>query len=751
MATTREIKYRICPLCEATCGLELVVDGREVVAVRGDDADVFSQGFICPKGAAITQLDQDPDRLREPLVRRNGSLLPVSWDDAFAEVESRLMPIVARHGADAVAVYLGNPNVHNLSLMLYGQALLRTLRSKNVYSASTVDQIPKQLAAGLMFGTFTSVAVPDIERCDFLLMLGANPLDSNGSLWTVPNFPARLRALQQRGGRCVVVDPRRSRTAAVADQHLFIVPGTDAYLLMGIVHTLFDEDLVALDRLTTHTNGVEEVAASAKAFSPAAVAPVCGIPADTIRQLARDLARARRAAVYGRIGTCTQAFGTMASWLVDVCNVLTGNLDREGGVLFPLAPGFAANTHGEPGVGRGVRTGRRYSRVRGVPEVMGEFPCACLAEEIETPGEGQVRALITIAGNPVLSTPNGVRLARAFQSLECMISLDIYLNETTRHADVILPGLSPLEENHYDPVFTQFAYRNAARFSRPVFAPPTNRPQEWQTLLRLTAIVAGQGAGADIGALDDFIATTQVQNAVSNPRSPVHGREPGEILAALAPRRGPERLVDLALRTGPYGDGFGVRRDRLSLAQLEEHPHGVDLGPLQPRIPESLRTPSGKIELAPPTILADVERLRAGLVTSQRNGSLVLVGRRHLRTNNSWMHNLPLLARGRNVCTLQVHPDDAARIGLADGAVARVAARVGSVEVPVEVTEAIMPGVVSLPHGFGHDQPGTRLSIAAVRPGVNSNLLADELALDPVSGNAILNGIPVHVEPARPH
>jgi anaerobic selenocysteine-containing dehydrogenase len=747
--TTRETKYRICPLCEATCGLQLSVEGRTVTAVRGDDADVFSQGFICPKGVALAQLDQDPDRLRAPLVHRDGQLVPVTWDEACAEVERRLMPIVAQHGADAVAVYLGNPNVHNLSLALYGQALLRTLRTKNVFSASTVDQMPKQLAAGLMFGTFTSIAVPDIERCDLLLMLGANPLDSNGSLWTVPDFPGRLRALQQRGGRCVVVDPRRSRTALAADEHLFIVPGTDAYLLIGIIHALFDEKLVDLGRLAEHTNGLTAVEAIAAPFSATAVAPVCGIAAQTIRQLARDLAQAPRAAVYGRIGTCTQAFGTTASWLVDVCNVLTGNLDRAGGVMFPMAPAFAINMHGTPGAGRGVRTGRRHSRVRGAPEVAGELPVACLAEEIETPGDGQIRALITIAGNPVLSTPNGERLARALASLECMVSLDIYLNETTRHADVVLPGLSPLEESHYDVIFPQFGYRNAARYSPPVFEAPAEQPREWQTLLRLTGIVAGQGTNADLDALDDFVATTQVQRAVGDPQSAVHGQDPNELMAALAPRRGPERLLDLALRTGPYGDGFGARPGGLSLAQLEAHPHGIDLGPLQPRIPESLRTPSGKIELAPPPLLHDVDRLRAGLSAASRNGGLVLVGRRHLRTNNSWMHNLPVLAAGKPVCTLHMHPDDAARAGVTDGGLACVASRVGAVNVPVEVTDAIMPGVVSLPHGFGHDQPGTRLSVARARPGVSSNDLSDELQLDPLSGNAILNGIPVRVSPAH--
>jgi anaerobic selenocysteine-containing dehydrogenase len=737
--------YRICPLCEATCGLELTVDGRSVTSVRGDRADVFSQGFICPKGVALAQLDQDPDLLRTPLVRCNGELAPVSWDDAFAEVEQRLMPIIAEHGRDAVAVYLGNPNVHNLSLALYGQALLRTLRTKNLYSASTVDQLPKQLASGLMFGTFTSVAVPDVERCDLLLILGANPFDSNGSLWTVPDFPGRLRALQARGGRCVVIDPRRSRTAAAADRHLFLRPGTDVYLLLGIAHTLFAERLVKLGRLAQYTSGLAELEAAVVPFSPAAVAPVCGISAEVIGELGRELAAADRAAVYGRIGTCTQEFGTTASWLVDVCNVLTGNLDRAGGAMFPLAPAFAANTYGKPGSGYGIRTGRRHSRVRGAPEVQGELPVACLAEEIETPGEGQVRALITIAGNPVLSTPGSARLSRALASLELMISLDIYLNETTRHAHVILPGLSPLEEGHYDVIFPQFGYRNAARYSPPMFRPPAGRPPEWQTLLRLTGIVAGQGATADLALLDDFVAGAQVQRAVGNPHSPIQGRNVDEIISALAPRRGPERILDLALRSGPYGDGFGSKPGGLSLAKLEANPHGIDLGPLQPRVPEVLRTSSGKIELAPPALINDLKRVRDGLNTAPKNGSMMLIGRRHLRSNNSWMHNLPLLARGRARCTLQVHPQDAARLGLADGALACVTSRAGSLNAPVEITDAVMPGVVSLPHGWGHDQPGTRLGVAAKQPGVNSNVLADDLALDPLSGNAVLNGIPVQV------
>jgi anaerobic selenocysteine-containing dehydrogenase len=384
--------------------------------------------------------------------------------------------------------------------------------------------------------------------------------------------------------------------------------------------------------------------------------------------------------------------------------------------------------------------------VRGFPEVFGELPCACLAEEIETPGEGRVRALVTIAGNPALSTPDGARLGAALAGLDFMVSVDIYLNETTRHADVVLPSLSPLELPHYDLAFTQLAVRNYARWSPPVFAPPAGRATDWTIMLRLAGIAMGQGPKPNLEALDDFVAAQQAGEAASNQHSPVHGRDPGELLAALAPRRGAERLLDLMLRTGPYGDAFGARPGGLSLAVLEANPHGVDLGPLAPRIPEVLRTPSGKIELAPEPIVADVARLAALL--DRTPPPMVLVGRRTLRSNNSWMHNLAPLVTGRPRCTMYLHPDDARRLGLADGDLARVRSRTGTIDVPVELTDTIMPGVVSIPHGWGHGQPGTRLDVAAEHAGVNSNLLADGEALDPLSGNAVLNGVPVTVERA---
>ncbi|HYH58541.1 MAG TPA: molybdopterin oxidoreductase family protein [Thermoleophilaceae bacterium] len=732
------LHHRTCPFCEATCGLEIETEGREVVAVRGDTDDVFSRGFICPKAYGIKQLHEDPDRLTTPLVRRDGELVEASWDEAFEEIDRRLSPILAEHGRNSVGVYLGNPNAHNLSAILYAPALLRLLGSQNLYSAATVDQMPKQVGAGHMFGTMLSIPIPDVDRCDHLLLLGANPLVSNGSLLTAPNIRGRLRSIRERGGKVVVVDPRRTRTAEEADEHHFIRPGSDALLLAGMACTLVEEGLEDPGELAAHVRGLDELRALVREFTPEAVAGPCGIEASEIRRMARELAAAERAAVYARIGTCTQEFGTLASWLVDVLNVLTGNLDREGGAMFTRAAAGQRNTAGPPGVGKGIRIGRWQSRVRGLPEVFGELPVVCLAEEIETPGDDRVRALITVAGNPVVSTPQSERLDRALGELDFMVALDIYVNETTRHADVVLPGPSPLARSHYDLALYQLAVRNVANYSPPALEPEPDLEPEWRTLLRLTAVVTGQGADADIDAIDDFVIDTLIQRAAADEQSPLSGRDPAEVRAELGERRGPDRALDLLLRAGPY---------ELTLDQLEQSPHGIDLGPLAPRLPEVLRTPSGKVELAPEQVVADVERLRASLERT-RNGHLVLVGRRHLRSNNSWMHNLRPLVKGKDRCTMHVNPADAERLGLVDGAQARLTSAGGTVEAPVEVTDAIRAGVVSIPHGWGHDVPGVRLDVARAHAGVNSNVLSDGSLFDPLSGNAVLNGIPVDVTPA---
>ena len=730
--------FRTCPFCEATCGLEVTVRGDAVVKVRGDAADVFSRGFLCPKGVALKDLHDDPDRLRTPMVRdAGGELRPATWEEAWAVIAERLPAVLEAHGRDAVGVYIGNPAAHGLAALLYGRVLLKALGTRSIFSASTVDQRPKEISSGLMFGAALSVPVPDVDRTDHLLMLGANPLASNGSLMTAPDIRGRLRALRARGGKLVVVDPRRSRTAEAADEHHPIRPGTDALLLFALVHVLFAEDLAAPGRLAGLTDGIDEVETLARPFTPEAVAAACGIGADTIRRMARELAAAESAAVYGRIGTTTQEFGTLASWLVDVLNVLTGNLDRPGGAMFPRAAAGQRNSSGEPGRGRGVTIGRWRSRVRGLPESYGELPAAALAEEIETPGDGRVRALVTLAGNPARSTPNSARLERALETLDLYVAIDIYVNETTRHADVILPAPSPLHRSHYDLALYQLAVRNVVNYSPPVLAADPALPDEWVTLLRLAAVAAGQPVPDDVEPFDRLVAGELIRREASDPHSPLHGREIDDLLAEVEPRRGPERLLDLLLRAGPYD---------LTLADLEAAPHGIDLGPLEPRLPDVLRTPSGRIELAPAPIVADVARLQAALGRVP-NGELLLVGRRQLRSNNSWMHNLELLVSGPERCTLQVHPDDAVRLGLHDGATARVAGRAGELEAPVELTDAVMPGVVSLPHGWGHDAPGARLGVAGAHAGVNANLVADEELLDALSGNAVLNGIPVAVAP----
>jgi anaerobic selenocysteine-containing dehydrogenase len=724
------VAFTTCPLCEATCGLELEFsDSGELLRTRGDRDDVFSKGFICPKGGSLKALHEDPDRLRAPLIRRDGELVEATWEEAFAEIERRLPPILEAHGRDSVGVYLGNPSAHNLSAVLYGRVLLKALGTKNIFSASTVDQMPKQVSAGLMFGHLLSVPVPDVDRTDWMMILGANPLASNGSLMTAPDMRGRLRAIRDRGGKVVVIDPRRSRTAEHADEHFFIRPGTDALLLAAMAREIFESGGAEPGALAEHTNGIETARALVAPFTPERVAAACGIPAEDIVRLAHELADAERGVVYGRIGTCTQEFGTLASWLVDVLNVITGNLDKPGGAMFTKAAAGQSNSTGEPGKGRGVALGRWKSRVRGLPEAFGELPVAALSEEIETPGEGQIRALNTIAGNPAVSTPNSGRLDAALDELDFMVALDVYVNETTRHADVILPGPTPLERSHYDLALYQLAIRNVANYSPALLDPPPGMPQEWETMLRLTAIVTGQGASADIEPIDRFVAD-QIGG-----RS---GLDESNAAGAFA-RRGPERLLDLMLRAGPYD---------LTLADLEAAEHGIDLGALEPRIPDVLRTASGKIELAPEPIADDVPRLEAALDRSV-NGGMVLIGRRQLRSNNSWMHNLEPLVKGKERCTAHVHPDDAARLGLRDGEPARVSSRAGTVEVPVEVTDAVMPGVVSIPHGWGHDVNGIRMAVASAHAGTNSNVLADETLIDPLSGNAVLNGIPVEMAPVE--
>lgn len=728
-----ETSYRICPLCEACCGLDISHEDGRIVAVRGAEADPFSEGYICPKGVALADLHEDPDRLRTPMIKRNGRFEGASWDEAFAEIDRRLMPIIAKHGSSAVGAVLGNPVSHRFGINLVSQRLMRALATPNVFSSSTVDQMPKHRAVGEMFGGWMTIAVPDIARSDLLVILGANPMASNGSLWTVPDFRGKARALRARGGRLVTIDPRRTETAKVSDEHVFIRPGGDVFLLLGLVHTLFDDDLVKPGRLAQHLSGLEALKHAVLPFDAERMAPRCGIDAVTIRRLAHQLAATEQAALYGRIGTCVQAFGTLNSWLIDVVNILTGHMDEPGGMMFPKAAAFAANTKGKPGSGRGVKVARRFMKSAQIPEIMSEYPVSTIADEITGAGEDGIRAMISIAANPVLSAPNGKKLSKALETLDFMVSLDIYINETTRHADVILPGVSPLEDSHWDVFFNQFAWRNTARYSAPVFPMEEGRLAEWQSIMRLVGIVKGLGPNIDLQVLDDEMTRAEVEKLA--------GPMTDAVMAMVAGLSGPERLLELELRGGPYGDGFGRKPDGLTLSKIRAERHGIDLGPHTPRIPEILRTSSGCIELAPPDFIADLARVEEAL--DEPVADLVLIGRRDVWTNNSWMHNLPTLAKGPNRCRLLVHPLDAARYGLADGAVAEISANGSRLQVPVTVTEDIMPGVASLPHGWGHDLAGTRMGLAARNPGVNINALISEAGRDPLSGNSVLNGIAV--------
>jgi anaerobic selenocysteine-containing dehydrogenase len=710
------IHYRACNLCEAICGIAIELAGDRITAIRGDADDVFSRGHVCPKAVALKDVHEDPDRIRRPLRRTPGGWQEISWAEALDEAAARIHAIQSRHGRHALAAYVGNPTVHNHGLILFNQLFLRALHTRNLYSATSVDQLPHMLASLLMFGHQLLFPVPDVDRTSYFLILGGNPLASNGSMMTAPGIERRLKALCARGGTLVVVDPRRTETAAMATQHLAIRPGSDALLLLALLQTLFAEELARPGRLAAFSDGFDDVRRAVAAFPPERVAERTGLSAATIRNLARAFAAAPSAVAYGRVGLSTQAFGGLCQWLLNVLNVVTGNLDREGGALFARPAvdvvSFASR------IGQRGGFDRRKSRVRGLPEFGGELPVATLADEIETPGDGQVRGLVTIAGNPVLSAPNGGRLDRAFSGLELMIGVDCYLNETTRHAHLILPPTSALERDHYDVVFHLLAVRNTAKYSPPLFAKPADSRHDWEILLELaTRLEALRGR-----------------------------RLRATLTRALMGRLGPSGIVAWLLRTGPYGAGYLPFGRGLTLGRLKKAPHGVDLGPLTPCLPDRLATEDHRIRLAPERFVRDLERLEQSL--AQATPQLVMIGRRDIRSNNSWMHNSERLVKGRDRCTLLMHPDDARERGLAHGQRVSVRSRVGAADVALEVTDSMRPGVVSLPHGFGHGREGVRLRIAQAHAGVSVNDLNDDALVDALCGTAAFSGVPVEVSAA---
>ncbi|KHK64179.1 molybdopterin oxidoreductase family protein [Pseudomonas frederiksbergensis] len=701
---TKTLHHRACHLCEAICGLTLETtetegQGLAITSIKGDPLDSFSRGHICPKAVALQDIQNDPDRLRQPMQRVGGEWQPIAWDDAFALVAERLAAIQERHGQNAVGVYQGNPSVHNYGLMTHSNYFLGLLKTRSRFSATSVDQLPHHLTSHLMYGHGLLLPIPDIDHTDFMLILGGNPLASNGSIMTVPDVEKRLKAIQSRGGRVVVVDPRRSETAAIADQHVFVRPGGDAALLFGLLGTLFREGLTRDSHLPV--DGLDEVRHAVAPFSADAMSPLCGVPAEQIRQLARDFAAAPSAVCYGRMGVSTQAFGTLCHWLIQVINLVTGNLDRVGGALCTEPAVDLVKTTS------GGHFNRWQSRVSGRPEYAGELPVSTLAEEMLTEGDGQIRALVTVAGNPVLSTPNGRQLEQALDGLEFMVSIDLYINETTRYADLILPSTSALENDHYDTTFNLFAVRNVSRFNRAILPKPEGALHDWEIF---------------VGLAKAFAART--------------GKE-------LKPTMPPAQMIDLGLRAGMYGDASPYK---LSLATLFDHPHGIDLGALKPNLAPRLKTENGRVQAAPAVILADLARFAA--LRAPAADELLMIGRRHVRSNNSWMHNFHRLVKGKPRHQLLMHPEDLASRGLIDGQRVKVSSRVGVIEVDVQGSADMMKGVVSLPHGWGHARPGVQMTIASGQPGSSANDLTDDRQLDELSGNAALNGVPVKVAAA---
>jgi len=695
--------HRVCHLCEAMCGLVIQTDGDRILDIRGDHNDPLSRGHVCPKAVSLKDIHEDPDRLRKPLKRIRSETgvfehVEIEWSEALDLAAEALASTIQQHGVDAVGAYFGNPSVHNYGMLTHQRNLFRHIRTRNRFSATSVDQLPHHLVSLWCFGHMLLQPVPDVDRTQYFLMLGANPLASNGSMWTVPDVRRRLKALTARGGKLVVIDPRRTETAELASEHLFIRPGSDAAFLLAVLHVLFRDDRVAPGPLSDFTDGLEAVGEAVKHLTPAWAAEKTGISASDIERIAHEFSRAEAAICYGRMGVSTQAFGALCQWAIQVINIVTGNLDKPGGSLFTL-PAMDQVTNTSPG-----GFARFFSRGRGLPEFNYELPAAAMVEEIQTPGDGQIRLMFTGAGNPVLSTPNGGALDEALEELDFMISLDPALNETTRHADVILPPTSPLEHDHYDIGFHNLAIRNTARYNPPIFEKSEDALHDWEIFAAL---------GDRLAHLLDL--------------------EP-------MPAHPPHQLVDGALRIGPYGD---TSTWQLSIEKLRAHPSGIDFGPLQPSCPERLQTPEKRIRLAIPEVLRDIDRLVAEDAAPAEGYRLI--GRRHVRDNNSWMHNHHRLMKGKPRCQLLMHPNDVASEGWQSGMTVTVKSRVGQIDAELAASDEVMPGVVSLPHGYGHGRSGTRADIANRHAGVSCNDVTDEQFVDQLSGNAAVNGVLVQL------
>jgi len=703
MPAEQKTHYRACNLCEAICGLEIKTQGDQVLSIKGDKNDPLSRGYICPKGVAMQDIYSDPNRLRKPVKKHGDSWVEISWQEAFDSVAKKLVAVQEQHGQNAVAFFAGNPNVHNYGSMTHAGVLRKAVQSKIHFSATSLDQLPHHLTSYSLYGHQSLIPVPDIDHSHYMLIIGGNPLASNGSIMTSPDIPKRLKAIQQRGGRFIVIDPRRTETAEIADQHLFIRPGTDAWLLMAMINTLFAEDLVKTGHLTDLLVGIDQVRSACESFTPELAEQYSGVAAEQIRQLARDMANTEGAVCYGRMGVSVQVYGTLCQWAIQMINILTHSLDVRGGMM-ASSPAFGYIKPGESGAGHFAAF---HSRVSGLPEFSGELPASAMAEEILIEGEGQIRSLITIAGNPVLSAPNGNQMDKALAGLDFMVSIDFYINETTQHADIILPPTSALEHDHYDIAFHRFAIHNTARFNQAVFEPAQDSKHDWEIFNQLgLAIAARKGVDAK-------------------------------------PLPSPDQIVDYGIQCGPYSAKAGHELE-LTLDKVKQHIHGLDIGPLEPSLPQRLCTADGKITLMADYIEQDIARLNADQPLIEKD-EFLLIGRRHIRSNNSWMHNSKRLVKGKPRWQLLMHPDDLAAHQLQDQSQVRIQSRVGEVQTQVLASDEVMPGVVSLPHGWGHKREGVNLDIAAEQEGVSCNDLTDEKLIDQASGNSALNGVTVRI------
>jgi anaerobic selenocysteine-containing dehydrogenase len=702
-----EIKthYRNCNICEAMCGLEINYQDQQIISIKGDQLDPFSQGYNCPKALALEDFYTDKDRLKTPIKRTESGWQAISWDDAFTEIVENFKHIQQQHGKNALAVYLGNPNAHSLGNALFLKPFMKSLGTINRFSSASADQLPHHVAANFMFGAGMLIPVSDIDRTDFMLIIGGNPVVSNGSMMTAPNVIGRLKAIQKRGGKVVVVDPRKTRTANIADQHVFIRPEKDAFLLLALIHCVFAHNKVNLRHLSDKVDGLDEIKKLVNSYSPEIVAPLVGIDAKVIRTLSTDMLAADSAVCYSRMGASTQTFGGICLWLTNVLNIITGNFDRAGGAMFPQ-PAFDLLRNHKPG--HKTSFGQYHSRVRKLPFFNGEFPVATLAEEIQTPGEGQIKSLITVAGNPVLSAPSGHKLANAFSELDYMVSIDIYLNETTKYADIILPGTTGVENSHFDIFFNSFSVRNTVKYSPPLFEKQTDQLSDWQILKEISARMLNLPA-------DD-----PMQHVT------------------------PELILDMELKKGPYG------QQGMSLQKLIDNPHGIDIGPLLPCLSERIKTTNGNIDLFPTVYQDDLPRLQAVMNQTKRDNQFPfdLISRRLVKSHNTWTQNSERLIKGKNPCTLEVNSLDAINLGIEQGQLVTVTSAVGEIKIEATITDDIQQGVVTMPQGWGHNQQGTNMSIAATQPGVSINDLTDAARVDMLTGNAAFNGTPVAIKVA---